>query len=198
MTWVWVVVVGIVAAVVGAACVLRKRFVAVRVEGASMEPMLRAGDRVLVRRVDLERVRAGQLVVFAAPAVVVAVPDNPPWLIKRAAALPGDPVPHAHVPALPVTDRQVPAGRFIALGDNAAHSHDSRALGYIAGEALLGVVVRVMRPSHTRKPLVAQAVAPTKRPERGGAPDGPCASGRRPPTHAPHRGAQPEGRPGQG
>jgi signal peptidase I len=167
MILVWMVVFGTATTIIGTALVLRARFVAVRVEGASMEPVLRAGDRVLVRRVRLERVRAGQVVVFAPPTSELAVAGNPPWRIKRAVALPGDPVPHARVPGLPQSDRQVPAGWFVALGDNAAHSHDSRTLGYIEAEALLGVVVRVMRAtpsaagSSSTRPIEREPPAPS-------------------------------------
>ncbi|WP_163569602.1 S26 family signal peptidase [Fodinicola feengrottensis] len=54
--------------------------------------------------------------------------DDPPWLIKRAVALPGDVVP-AEVPHL--AGARVPADRFVVLGDNSARSYDSRRVGYL-------------------------------------------------------------------
>ena len=64
-------------------------------------------------------------------------------MIKRIAAVPGDPRPGG---CLPVTEelagRLVPPGQLVVLGDNAAWSQDSRQLGYIPGERLLGIVVR--------------------------------------------------------
>ena len=136
---------GIVVLAAGTVVVLRLRYVAVRVVGDSMEPTLRPGERVLVRRTPLHRVHSGQLVVLAPPPDPLAAPEDPPWLVKRAVALPGDPVP-ATVPgwAHPA-DGRVPPGQFVVLGDNAARSYDSRVAGLFPADALLGVVVRVLR-----------------------------------------------------
>jgi signal peptidase I len=123
----------------GGLAVLRRRFVVVAVTGDSMLPTLRPGDRVLVRRVRLHRVGRGQLVVVAPPADLPPLPDNPPWLVKRAVALPGDPVP----PILGGDgDARVPPGKLLILGDNRGRSYDSRRAGYFAAEGLLGVVIR--------------------------------------------------------
>ena len=63
------------------------------------------------------------------------------WLIKRVAALPGDPVPRDGVPALrSVTEERVPPGQVVLLGDNRRCSVDSRQLGYFPLECILGVV----------------------------------------------------------
>ncbi|WP_200926664.1 S26 family signal peptidase [Sphaerimonospora mesophila] len=152
-------VAGVMAALAGAATLvtLRRRLAVITVEGRSMEPALRSGDRVLVRRVPLGRVRRGDIVVIAQPepaprhpATVGGRPDRGvrdiaqgSWVIKRAAALPGDPVPApvaAAVSAAPGSP--VPAGRLVALGDNAALSFDSRTHGYYSGDRVLGVVLR--------------------------------------------------------
>jgi signal peptidase I len=122
---------------VAAALVVRARLVAVTVVGESMAPTLSPGDRVLVVKVPLRWIRRRQLVVFAPPAELSA--GDPPWLIKRAVALPGDVVP-AEVPNL--AGARVPADRFVVLGDNSARSYDSRRAGYLRADALLGVVVR--------------------------------------------------------
>lgn len=177
---------GAVAVVVGVA-VLRRRFVVVTVRGPSMEPSLREGDRVLVRRRPLAALRTGDLVVFAEtpassrPPTRPALPDpatpltpsgqpDPPdpgtspgrsspssprasdpgradpaegWLIKRAVALPGDPVPRDAGPALAVLDDEVvPPGRLVAIGDNPSSSYDSRHYGYVTADRLLGAVLR--------------------------------------------------------
>lgn len=124
-------VAGALAAAAGAVLLLRRRFVAVRVEGPSMEPTLRTGDLVLVRRIPLDRVRRGQVVVVARPAA----PGHPRWLVKRVFAIPGDPVPRAG---------RVPPGSLFVLGDNPDRSYDSRQFGYFGADALIGAVVRRM------------------------------------------------------
>ncbi|MGI5145074.1 S26 family signal peptidase [Plantactinospora sp. CA-294935] len=178
--WPAVLAVGpVVVAVLGIA-LLRRRYVVVTVRGPSMEPGLREGDRVLVRRRRAAQLRTGDLVVFAeapeppvrpagaaAPRITgpdrgaesgagpgptrPSVPDPIPgrarpsdgWLIKRAVAVAGDPVPHGAGPALATLDDEiVPPDRLVAIGDNAASSYDSRHYGYVTADRLLGVVLR--------------------------------------------------------
>jgi signal peptidase I len=146
LTWAAIGLATVVAAAAALAVVLRQRFVAVRIEGSSMEPTMRAGERVLVRRARIDRVGRGQVVVLAFPSDAFSDIGNPPWLIKRVAALPGDPVPREAVPALRhATDPHVPAGCLVLLGDNAAGSYDSRKAGYFSSDTLLGIVVRTLR-----------------------------------------------------
>ncbi|WP_405139733.1 signal peptidase I [Sphaerisporangium sp. NBC_01403] len=129
----------------GVALWLRRGFVVVTVAGGSMEPTFRTGDRVLVRRARLHRIQAGDVVVMRPPdRSAAAVPAGTviPHLIKRAVALPGDPVPRDRVPALRgVAESAVPPGRLVLLGDNPAGA-DSRQFGYFPEHRLLGVVVR--------------------------------------------------------
>ncbi|KOG89889.1 S26 family signal peptidase [Streptomyces varsoviensis] len=64
-------------------------------------------------------------------------------LIKRVVAGPGDPVPEGLGPALGAeAGRPVPPDSFVVLGDNAAHSHDSRHTGYLRRDDIVGLVVR--------------------------------------------------------
>lgn len=135
-----------------AAQVLGRRLVSVTVRGRSMEPGYHDGDRVLVQRGATPS--PGQVVVIEQQA-----PDaqwrQPPlratgsprdvlgrhWIIKRVAAVPGDPVPRAAVPALStVPEQRVPAGRLVLLGDNPRASLDSRHYGYFPAERVLGTV----------------------------------------------------------
>ncbi|MDQ0843512.1 MULTISPECIES: S26 family signal peptidase [unclassified Streptomyces] len=123
----------------------RRNLVVVSVEGASMEPAVRHGDRVLVRRRRLHRVRTGDIVVLEPPSdgpyrtAATAGPDGRIWNVKRVAALPGDPLP----PGVP-GEGQVGPGTFAVLGDNRADSIDSRHRGLFPAERLMGVVVRTL------------------------------------------------------
>ena len=100
-----------------------------------------------MRRATPDQVALGQLVVFAQssrrPEKKPA--GDPPWTVKRAVALPGDPVPpHLLPPPLDGLDSRVPPECLVVLGDNRTASYDSRRVGYIDGATLLGVVHRVM------------------------------------------------------
>jgi signal peptidase I len=147
---------GLLAAAAGAVVVLRRRFVVVDVEGNSMEPTVGFDDRLVVRRVRPGALRVGDIVVFERP--YRDVPDGPwawrpvaperLWLIKRLAALPGDPapsdVPGAGAGAGPGAGpgATVPAGSVAVLGDNRDASIDSREFGCVPLERVLGVAVR--------------------------------------------------------
>jgi signal peptidase I len=149
---------GVAAAVLGAGLVRRKLAV-VEVTGRSMEPVLSSGDRVLVRRARLSELRPGLVAVVEMPRLDLDHPELPPgwppgpreWLIKRVAALPGDPLP-AGVPS-PGPDQRglVPPGMFVVLGDNPTWSYDSRAIGCIPAERLLGVMIRPLNGSRARE-----------------------------------------------
>jgi signal peptidase I len=129
---------------------LRRGFALVTVTGDSMMPTLAPGDRVLVRRARLGRLRTGQVVVVEAPGAdgYRAVPRRGPasrgeWMIKRVAAVPGEARPEGSLPAAAdPSGPLVPPDTFVVLGDNAEWSHDSRHIGYIPGERLLGIAVR--------------------------------------------------------
>jgi signal peptidase I len=140
---------------------LRHRFVIVTVEGDSMWPTLKPGDRVLVRRAGLGRVRAGQLIVIEPPgpdgawaAPVRRTPGRGEWIIKRVAGVPGDRRPADCLPepsGLP--EQQVPVGKLVVIGDNPSWSQDSRQWGYFPGERLLGVVVRRIHTAASPAPV---------------------------------------------
>jgi signal peptidase I len=130
-----------------AAGALRRRFVLITVTGDSMAPTLTPGDRVLVRRARVGQLRHGQIVVLEMPGAGgrwMTPPARPghDWMIKRVAALPGDPVPESCLPgSAGSAGQRVPEGRLIVLGDNAAWSTDSRQIGYLPAERLLGFAV---------------------------------------------------------
>jgi signal peptidase I len=111
---------------------------AVTVTGDSMAPTYLDGDRVLVLRVPADRLLVGDAVVLRLPTGT----RDRPWLVKRIAALPGDPVPNTVVPS--VGDSHVPAGRLVVLSDSPAGAIDSRVLGYVDAGAVLGRAITRM------------------------------------------------------
>lgn len=128
----------------------RRRLLVVTVTGPSMQPTLRDGDRILVRRRRPDQLRHGDVVVLAAPAGLRRVGDG--WQrsdgglnVKRVDALPGDPVP-ADVPA-PDGTGLVPPGSVVVRSDNPA-GVDSRSAGPFPVDGLVGtaVTLRAGRP----------------------------------------------------
>jgi|HubBroStandDraft_1064217.scaffolds.fasta_scaffold251218_2 signal peptidase I len=165
-------VLGLAAGTLLVALALRKRFALVTVTGDSMMPTLAPGDHVLVRRVRISRLRRGQVVVMEAPGIEgyravphrVAEIGRGEWIIKRVAAVPGDPRPDGSLPATAgPPGRLVPPGRFVVLGDNAAWSHDSRHIGYIPGDRLLGIAVRRIGSDGTLTDVVCRSPAAAPR-----------------------------------
>ena len=148
MTSYLIVAVVLLAASTGAGW-LRWRLRIVVVFGDSMRPTLAAGDRLLVRRTPLSRVRAGDIVVIQHPwrlEAIVAPETSARWLIKRAIATPGDPVPASVASTLSVQPGSpVRDGALIAIGDNTNASSDSRDFGYVTASDLFGVVLRPIR-----------------------------------------------------
>ena len=130
---------------------VRRRLAVVEVAGPSMKPTLASGDQVLVRRVGMSDLKPGLIVVVEKPRLTGGWAGSPSgwpprqreWLIKRVAALPGDLRPaDVTSPGSDPGDGTVPPGMFVVLGDNAAWSHDSRAIGCVPAERLLGVMIR--------------------------------------------------------
>ncbi len=142
-----------------AVVVLRRNVAIVAVLGPSMRQALATGDRVLVRRTRLGDVRTGQIVVIEKPDLDDGWISDPPcwpadgreWLIKRVAAIPGERMPAA-ILAAAANPAVVPAGKLVVLGDNATSSIDSRDIGLVPGERLLGVMLRPLPAATSRPP----------------------------------------------
>lgn len=125
------------------------------VEGTSMLPTLRSGDRVLVNKLAfrLGQPKTGEIVVFQSPVI-----PSQDW-IKRVIGVPGDtvmvrnnvvylngkpyPEPFVHYPqSVNVAKTYVPPGYLWVEGDNRPKSFDSRMFGLlpmkdVKGEAFL-------------------------------------------------------------
>lgn len=103
------------------------------VEGRSMEPTLRDGDRVIVDLWTLRRraPRTGDIVLFTGPGAE--------HLVKRVAPepYPGDPPYPPSV--LPPNSPLEPT--YVVLGDNSAESSDSRLFGRVPSHCVRGRVV---------------------------------------------------------
>lgn len=158
----WIVVV--VGAVVVA--LLIKTFVmqAFFIPSASMRPTLEENDRVLVNKLSyhLHDVNRGDVVVFEKGADLQADPTKD--LIKRVIGLPGDSLvfkdgqvyvngqlldESAYLPAGTLTAQgtmrceeqapcKVPGDSVFVMGDNRTNSKDSRYIGYIPEDTIVG------------------------------------------------------------
>jgi signal peptidase I len=109
----------------------RRNLIMITVRGDSMMPAYAHGQRLIVRR---GRCRAGEVVVFRPPSAQIYDVD---WLVKRAVAVAGDPVP-ADLREQAATG-VVPAGQLLVRSD-APDGLDSRRLGLIDDRDVLGVV----------------------------------------------------------
>ncbi|MGW5261166.1 S26 family signal peptidase [Microbispora sp. NPDC004025] len=121
---------------------IRRTLHVVEVHGESMEPALRSGDRVLVRRLRPgRRVRRGDVVVISrvGPGEGFTLDGGTNLVIKRAAAVAGDPVPPEFEGS---GEARVPPGRLLVLGDNPSRSTDSRQWGLLPESRIAGVVIR--------------------------------------------------------
>lgn len=119
------------AAAVGVQWLARRCCVVVTVEGESMLPALRPGDKVLTVRVPASRLRGGDI-------VVVKTKKRDVGIIKRVAVVAGE---RAAPEMLPEgTSLTVPEGRLVLLGGNTARSTDSRRVGFYRTDQVVGRV----------------------------------------------------------
>ncbi|MDQ7807208.1 S26 family signal peptidase [Amycolatopsis sp. A133] len=134
------VLVGLLAA--GCAVVARRTLILTTVDGPSMAPALRSGDRVLVRRT--RRPRRGQVALLRFPPLPSGAPSGHQLLLKRVVAVAGDRIPigWAEPDVHGIGGERVPAGCALVLGDNRPASWDSRHYGFVPRDRLVGVVVR--------------------------------------------------------
>ena len=130
-------------------------FTVVRVDGQSMEPTLWHNDRMIVWRLGYEP-KNGDIVVFNPPGYE----DNIYW-IKRVIATEGQTVEIDYsensgyvdgekldesylgeqmlsLPHLEIEEMTVPEGCVFVLGDNRNHSTDSRVIGAVSTDRIIG------------------------------------------------------------
>ncbi|HET9896627.1 MAG TPA: S26 family signal peptidase [Streptosporangiaceae bacterium] len=123
-------------AVAGAAWA-RRNLTLITVIGNSMRPAFADGDRLLISR--RARYAAGDVIMFRAPE---PVSHSIGWLVKRAVAMPGDPVPDDLIDR--VGAGVVPAGQLLVRSDTLG-GVDSRQFGLISASDVMGVVRRRRR-----------------------------------------------------
>ncbi len=125
-----------------------------------MEPTLCDGDLLLVTR-SPRSPRRGRIAVIQMP------PDNAPrWQVKRLVGMPGERIAfkdgllfinetrHTEPylgglpanPSLSETAFDIGDNRYFVMGDNRAHSADSRTLGPICADSIVGLVTARLWP----------------------------------------------------
>jgi signal peptidase I len=145
---VYLAVAAMMAALAALVSALRWWYAVVTVHGPSMAPALADGDRLLARRCGASALRTGSLVIFLEPGLERTDPRPARltsaagnlWVVKRVAAVAGEPVPDSVKPAVNGAT-VVPRRAIVVLGDNPL-SRDSRQWGFIPASLILGKAVR--------------------------------------------------------
>lgn len=153
--WLGVVLIAIAVALVVKLFVIQ----AFSIPSESMVDTLEVGDRVLVNKLsyDAHDIHRGDVVVFERPPAMASMPGDPEDLIKRVIGLPGETV-EAHGGTVFINGRQliepylekgtrtdnleqpvvVPKGKIFVMGDNRTRSRDSRFIGAIDEDLVVG------------------------------------------------------------
>jgi signal peptidase I len=161
--WGIIVVLGLVIAVVVRLFVFQLYYV----PSTSMNPTIKAGDRILVDKLafHLHPVERGDITVFRRPSTA-RCGDNLTYFVKRVIGLPGETISgkngHVYIggkrlaePWLPKVSStytatfgpdKIPAGDYFMMGDNRVDSCDSRYWGPIKRSAIVGEAVMRVWP----------------------------------------------------
>jgi signal peptidase I len=147
----------LVVALIGAAFFLR----APHVLGLSMEPRIHSGEFVLINTLTyrLGPVRRGDVVAFRHDSPtpqtylkrVIGLPGDQVWIDHGIVRIDGKPLDERYVRYRDVQSRAplvVPADGVYVLGDNRAHSDDSREWGALPARAIIGKAVVTLWPLH--------------------------------------------------
>jgi signal peptidase I len=162
--WGIVITLGIVIAVVVRLFVFQTFYV----PSTSMNPTIKAGDRILVDKLafHLHPVERGDIIVFRTPPTEHCGGPPVPDLVKRVIGLPGETISgrdgHVYIdgtqlaePWLPKVSTtytatfgpdKIPAGDYFMMGDHRTTSCDSRYWGPIKRSAIIGGVIMRLWP----------------------------------------------------
>lgn len=144
----------------GGGLLARTCLLVITVQGQSMAPALREGDRILAVRPLRQRwIQKGQIVLFRQSLFDEAGDDSPLSLhIKRVVALAGEiyrssthPLGYSeHVTQVEQAYLwQIPPGHIFVCGDNREQSIDSRSWGPVSLRNVRGIMVKRLSPSPT-------------------------------------------------
>lgn len=155
--WVAAIVIALVTAFLVKTFVLQ----AFVIPSASMNPTLVDGDRVLVSKLDIGEIERGDVIVFDNPA---RLPGEPAQLIKRVIGLEGDvleardgevvvngqvldePYLSDEVLTRELEQTTVPDDHVFVMGDNRPNSRDSRFIGAIDVDDIVGEAFLIIWP----------------------------------------------------
>lgn len=120
------------------------------IQGKSMEPAIRNGERVWILLFGFSQPKTGDIILFERP-------DQPAFAVKRIVAVERDPITYNETGQLVAgTDiislvpqpvgliqlySRVPPGYYMVLGDNPDASRDSRHFGFIPHSSIRGKVI---------------------------------------------------------
>jgi signal peptidase I len=155
--WVAAIVIALVTAFLVKTFVLQ----AFVIPSASMNPTLVDGDRVLVSKLDIGEIERGDVIVFDNPA---RLPGEPAQLIKRVIGLEGDvleardggvvvngqaldePYLSDEILTRELEQTTVPDDHVFVMGDNRPNSRDSRFIGAIDTDDIVGEAFLIIWP----------------------------------------------------
>ncbi|MCX4750516.1 S26 family signal peptidase [Kitasatospora sp. NBC_01287] len=122
---------------------VRLMFVVITVDGHSMEPQYRPGDRVVALRGRLlGRPVTGDVVLIRRPS---GANGGSVLFLKNVVAAPGDPVPTLFAAITgDRAGRATPDGCYLVLGRHRA-SEDSKNWGYVSSRDIVGKALRPRR-----------------------------------------------------